>query len=620
VGYNRPKYFTLQDGANGTNYAAIFGFKNLLTDPIARGIPNVGLTNFSGFGLTADPNGQLTNVYQLVDHVTLIRGAHNLKFGADLRKVNYNDTGDRDARGSVTFTGAMTANPQSRSGTGVDLADLLLGLPLTAIGSPSPLAGEFNSFGYYPFLQDDWKVSSRLTLNLGVRYELDTRFVEQLNRQSFFDRSYPGGRLLLAGTGQAFIAPNTITSGPATPRGLFPAPKNDWSPRVGLAWRPFGGNRTAVRMGYGIFYTMVDGQTQRQLERNPPYVNIVSVSANQDANSTSSAAIQVANLFPAAGSPTSRPQIYTDVGNRRTPYVQQWNLTIQQSLASSTLLELGYVGSEGTHMVFYAAGNQAPLDVNPSQPTTLVSRQPFPLWGSDMRTSENAGTYSYESGFIKLERRLSHGLSLLAHYTFSKNLGLASDINEAATNFLNPGIDKGRTLNDIEHYAVFTATWEVPVGPGKSFLGSGALSKVLGNWMVNSIVTIRGGFPFTVFASGDVCNCGLAGLGEGSDERAQQVGAAWSGFTQSRFEWFNTAAFVQPRQGTLGDSGNNILSGPGSANVDFSAFRIITLREKAQLQIRSEFFNLFNHVNFGNPGTTVGTSTYGVITDRKSVV
>jgi hypothetical protein len=131
--------------------------------------------------------------------------------------------------------------------------------------------------------------------------------------------------------------------------------------------------------------------------------------------------------------------------------------------------------------------------------------------------------------------------------------------------------------------------------------------------MTNSIVTLRGGFPFSVGASGDVCNCGLAGLGEGSDERAQQVGDPWSGFTQSRTQWFNTAAFIQPRQGTFGNSGHNILSGPGGATVDFSLFRIIPVGEKARFQIRSEFLNLFNRVNFGNPGSTVGTTSYGVI-------
>ncbi|HYM05108.1 MAG TPA: TonB-dependent receptor, partial [Terriglobales bacterium] len=244
----------------------------------------------------------------------------------------------------------------------------------------------------------------------------------------------------------------------------------------------------------------------------------------------------------------------------------------------------------------------------------LVSRQPFPLWGAEMRTTKDSGNSSYHAGFVKVERRLSHGLSLLAHYTFSKNLSMISDINEAAVNFYNPGLDKGRSLNDIQHYAVIATTWELPVGPGKSFLTAGPLSKIVGGWTTNTIITFRGGFPFSALASGDVCNCGLAGLGEGSDERAQQVGDPGSSFTQSRVQWFNTAAFAQPRQGTFGNSGKNILSGPGAANVDFSVFRIISLRERVKLQIRSEFFNLFNKVNFGNPGTTVGTTSYGVIT------
>jgi hypothetical protein len=138
---------------------------------------------------------------------------------------------------------------------------------------------------------------------------------------------------------------------------------------------------------------------------------------------------------------------------------------------------------------------------------------------------------------------------------------------------------------------------------------TGPLSKILGNWMTSSIVSLRGGFPFSVQASGDVCNCSLSG-----DERAQQVGDARSGFTQSRIKWFNTAAFVQPRQGTFGNSGQHILSGPTAATADISLFRIVRVREIANFQIRAEFFNLFNHVNFGNPSATVGTASYGIIT------
>ena len=609
LGYNRPKYDILQVGSNGTNYASIFGFKNLLNDPLVYGLPNIALTNFSGYGLVADPNGQLTNLYQIVNHVTLIRGAHNLKFGADLRKTNFNDVGDRNARGSLTFTGALTADPQNRSKTGVSLADLLLGLPLSANGSSTPLAGNYNSFGYYPFFQDDWKISSRLTLNLGMRYELDTRFEEVQNRISYFDRSFPGGRLLLAGTSQAFIAPNTLTSGPATPRGLFPADKKDWGPRVGLAFRPFNNSRTAVRAGYGIFYTMNDGQTQRQLERNPPNAAVVSLTADQDTNSTGPAAIRASDLFPVSGAAAIRPLIYTDIGFRPAPNVQQWNLTIQQSLPANTLLELGYLGSKGTHLVAYTQGNEAVLDADPTHPTPLISRQPFPLWGASLRTTQNAVNSSYQAAFVKLERRLSGGLSLLAHFTFSKDLATITDINESAANFYNLRLDRGRSLNDIERNAIFAITWEVPVGPGKSFLTAGPLSKILGNWETSSIVSLRGGFPFSVYASGDVCNCSLSG-----DERAQQVDDPRSGFTQSRVKWFNTAAFVQPRQGTFGNSGQHILSGPGAATVDFSVFRIVRLRERASLQIRGEFFNLFNRVNFGNPGATVGTANYGIIT------
>src|SRR5260370_921333 len=284
-----------------------------------------------------------------------------------------------------------------------------------------------------------------------------TLFEELQNRISYFARSSPGGRLLLAGTSQAFIAPNTLTSGPATPRGLFPAAKKDWGPRVGLAFRPFNNSPTAIRTGHGIFYTMADGQTERQLERNPPGAQVVAGAAEQDANSTGPAAV------------------------------------------------------------------------------------------------------------IKVERRLPSGLSRVAPVTFSKEIATSTDINEAAANCYNLRLDRGRSLNDIGRSAIGAVAWEIPVGPGKSFLTTGPVSKILGNWQTSSIVSLRAGFPFSIYASGDVCNCSLS-----RDERAQQVGDPRSGFTQSRVKWFNTGAFVQPRQGTFGNSGKHILTRPGAAHVDLS--------------------------------------------------
>src|SRR5262249_13598492 len=200
LGYNRPNYFLVQENSESTNQATALGIKNLLQDPKAFGVPSLGISGFSGIGDGTEPNGQLFNIYTLINQFTLIRGAHTIKLGAEGRKTNYNDRGEIDARGAYSFTGALTANPQNRAATGVSVADLLLGLPLTAAGESTSLSGNFNAFSYAAFVQDDWKASSRLTLNFGLRYELNTRYQEVQNRQSYFDRNFPGGRLLLAGT------------------------------------------------------------------------------------------------------------------------------------------------------------------------------------------------------------------------------------------------------------------------------------------------------------------------------------------------------------------------------------------------------------------------------------
>lgn len=608
LGYNRPNYFLVQEGAYGTDYATALGIQNLLKDPKANGVPNLSLTGFDTIGDGTEPNGQLFNIYILIGQFTLIRGPHTIKFGGEGRKTNYNDRGEIDARGAYGFTGALTQNPQSRTNTGVSVADLLLGLPLTASGESTSLSGNFNGFSYAFFVQDDWKVSSRLTLNYGLRYELNTRYQEVQNREAYFDRSYPGGRLLLAGTSEAFIAPGSIVTGPATPRGLFPTNTGDFGPRIGFAYRPFGDNKTAIRAGYGIFYSMVDGQAIRQLERDPPNGQIISLSADQNENSSSPTALSVTNLFPASGAPASTPTVYTDIGARGDPSIQQWNLTVQRQILPNTLLEIGYLGSKGVHVPYYSNGNQAVLDVNPANPTPILSRRLFPLWGSGMRTTGGDGISSYQAGYVKLEKRLSDGLSVLTHYTHGKSLDYSSQVNETIRTIFNPRLSKGRSLYDITDRIVFSGTYDLPIGKGRRFLSSrGVAGSLLGNWQMNTIVSLQSGFPFFVGASGDACNCGAG------SETADEVGNPLTGFPQNRLEWFNTAAFAQPPAGRYGTAGRNILSGPWQDTVSLSLFRIVPIKERIRLQIRGEFFNLLNRVNFGLPGSTVNTPTYGVI-------
>jgi len=267
------------------------------------------------------------------------------------------------------------------------------------------------------------------------------------------------------------------------------------------------------------------------------------------------------------------------------------------------------MGSHGVHQVYYSQGNQARLDANPSSPTPILSRRPFPLWGSSMRTTGGDGTTSYHGGYVKLEKRFSGGLSFLTHYTLGTALDYSSQVNETTRNFYDPTTSKGRSLFDIRSRAVLSATYELPVGRGKRFFSSGGVvSQVLGNWQVNTIINLHSGFSYFVTVSGDACNCGA------SAQTANQVGDPKSDFEQSRTKWFNTAAFAIPPNGTFGNSGRNILSGPWQANLDVSLFKIVRFGENIKLQIRPEFFNAFNRVNFGLPGSTVASPTYGVIT------
>jgi hypothetical protein len=607
LGYNRPRYYQLQDGAYGTNFSAQLGLKNLADVPAAYGNPVVSTTGYAGIAASdIYPSNQLSNIYQIVEQLSLTRGRHSLKIGADLRKINYNDETERQVRGNLSFTGGLTANPASPAGTGMSLADLLLGLPLTSNGSRTSLAGVFNGYNYGFYFQDDWKASPSLTINLGLRYDLNTRLVNKLNHITLFDRTFPGGRLLLAGTNQTYIPGIGYGTGPYTSPGLLPSNLNDWQPRIGIAWRPFNDNRTAVRAGYGIFFSQIELQDLRTWLRNPPFGDIASLQSDQNGNSNSPTVIKVTDLFPAAGSSLSQPSIYSAGDRGRDPYYQQWNINVQQSLGT-TLFQVGYIGSKGTGLAQRINANQATLTPDPLHPTSIQSRTPYPLFGSLIRLTQDAGSSTYHALFAKVERRLSSDLSFLASYTYSKAIDEASLIDDNARNIYDLSLDRGRAAFDLRHNFALSGTYELPFGKSKRYLTGGVAGAIVGGWQFNTITTIRSGFPFTVNANGDACLCGA------SPQTAQQVGDAGSGFTQSRLEWFNTAAFAQPLAGTIGTSGRNILNGPKAVTVNLSLFRNFRFADRANLQFRVEAFNIFNHTNFGIPGSTVGTSTYGVI-------
>jgi hypothetical protein len=395
--------------------------------------------------------------------------------------------------------------------------------------------------------------------------------------------------------------------GPATPRGLVPTDANNWAPRVGLAFRPFGHNRTAVRMGYGIFYSMIQLEDWRTFVRNPPFGEVISLLADQDANSASPSALRITELFPDRGTPAARPAVYAPTKSYPEPYYQQWNFSIGQELPGRILLETGYIGSKGTRLTQRFSANQASLDPDPSRPTNILTRRPYPLFGNEIRVDEPGSNSTYHAAILKAEKRLARGFSFLVTYTYAKSIDGASAFGEMPRDIYNKRLNKGRSSFDIRQRAVFSGTWELPFGAGKPYLSRGFAGAIAGGWQVNAISAVRTGFPFSIGISGDTANNGA------SSQLAQQAGNAWEGTVRTRERWFNTAAFAEPPRGTFGSSGRNILDGPGSWEVDLSLFRNIPVGERVKVQVRGEFFNLFNHTRFGQPGGTVGTTGYGLI-------
>jgi len=601
LGYNRPVYLILQQGAFQTDYARNLGLSNLLTDPVGWGVPQINPTGFSGIGSDSNPTTQVSNVYQLVNHFSFTGSSHSVKFGTDLRKTNYNDRSERNVRGTFGFTGAMTADPARASTTGVSIADLLLGLPLTATGSNTSLAGNFNGFSYAFFAQDDWRVSKRLTLNAGVRYDLNTRYTDVQNRLTVFDGTVTGGRLLIAGSSKAFVPGRGVIDGPATPRGLIGTDTNNWAPRVGFAIRPFGTGRTVVRGGYGIFFETVELQDLRTFVRNPPFGAVTDVRSDPNANSSSPAVLRIGELFPATGSLSARPSAFSPTFDYPDPNYQQWNFGIEHEVIRNTVIEVSYIGSKGTNLVQRLNVNQATLDRDPSRPTTVLSRQLYPLFGT-IRVTENAANSTYHAMIVRFERRLSKGFSFLTSYTYGKSLDAGSLIDDQPRDVYNKGLSKGRSDYDIRSRFVLSGTWELP---GKGVRGP--LGWLTRDWQMNGIFTKRTGYPFAVAARGDVCNCAAA------DQTAQQVGDPWAGTVGTRQRWYNVDAFVNPAQGTFGTSGRNILDGPGETTINASLFRSFRFSERFRLQFRTETFNLANHPNFGLPNAQIDNPNNGVI-------
>jgi len=557
------------------------------------GLSLITITGFSPLGDEGNnPQNSVTNVYQFLNNSSYVHGNHLLKFGADLRFSQQNAFRDVESRGRLQFSpfGQVTFNA---------LADLLLGFPfLTSVAhvdNPQQIRTESYNF----FINDSFRVTPRLTLNGGLRYEYNSPPVDDEDNANLYDVATRS--LVRVGTN-------------GLPRSGFDADKNNFAPRVGFAWSVR--EDTVVRGGYGIYYDQSPLAPAEALYFNSPFFD------NNIFFSLQGLPLTLNNPFPSFF-PFALPDSALAIQrNLRTGYMQHWNFNVQQQVGSTGLVEVAYVGSKGTKLL-------TARDINQPQPGILPPGLPFvprpDFRFDDIDLLESRANSNYNALQVRYQQRLTRGFSALASYTWSKSIDDASNFFSSAgdpnfpQNSYNVAAERGRSNFDVSQRLSASYSYELPFGKGRQYLADeGWVSTLLGGWETLGIVTLQSGRPFTVALPSEIDNSGTGRsiLGFGANDRPNLVGNPELS-NPTTLQWFNTAAFEFPFPGTFGNAGRNIVEGPGFQNVNMSLVKNTKLTERVNLQFRAEAFNLFNHPNFNLPDNFLGSPTFGRITSAR---
>jgi hypothetical protein len=565
------------------NIPGVINPNNALSD----GLPVMTFTGYTAIGDAGNsPTNIGTNNYQWDDDLNVVRGKHSLDFGFDLIRLEYNMFQTGAEHGSEAFASRYS---------GLAWSDLLFGAPTSGTYSfPSEVGLRQSDLSFYA--QDNYKVSSRLTLNLGVHYEnfLGWPWSEVHNKEYAFVPSISTTALEQVGT-------NGI------PASGLSGNNANFAPRVGLAYKVT--NKTVFHAGFGIYYAAPDVGNSSSLSANVPVDDYWAFNnpATYVSGATSSSVFNYARNGYAHTSVTSGSALqpntpaYAVDPNAKTPYTEQWHASIEQEIPFSTVLKFAYIGTKGTHLDNFRDINTNQLGANGA--TTVTANRPYGnIAGTttyvfaQINELETRQISSYNALQVTAERR-AHGLGFLASYTYSHALDEGSGESATVTDPYNLRYDYGNADYNVPNRFVASSNYQLP------FKGSGLLGPLERGWQVNGIAQFFDGLPFSV-ASGTA-------LGDGLTPRAQLLPGFGNGSLpkgqRTLSQWFNTQAFAIPAAGTWGNSGRNILQGPGTKTVDFSLFKDTHLTETKVLQLRAEAFNLANTPQFNNPAATVGT-------------
>jgi hypothetical protein len=571
---------------------ARYGIKGIPAHGRLFGLPLFTLSGALGYANLGEPgsmpNFKISQVHQYLNNLTWNRGNHNFKFGADLRWNRSDIFGGASSHGNLTFDGQFTR---------VSFGDFLLGMPGSA-GLTTQLIGNMRFRNYMFYALDDWKLTPRLTLNVGLRYELTTPWFEKYDNMNQID--------IQAGPAFNTIIQAGHCGSSYSCRGLVNTDANNWAPRLGLAYQL--GGRTVLRAGGGVFY---GGQGSLGADgrgiNNWPYNRSVTAQST-----TTAPALRLSDGYPTnflGGTDTPPQNLNWTVWEKNfpSPTVYQWNFAVQQELVAGASLTVAYVGSSSNYLMDAYNWNGS----EPGPPATERQRRKIPAWNNvNLRTP--FGASNYHGLDAQLERRYAGGLTLTAAYTWSHSIdNIPEQFGSGGgglMDYRNFDLNRGNSNFDLRHRFVAAAIYELPLAKGRQ----GALRHVFGGWQLSSLVSAQTGHYFTVTVPNARTRLGATCIGNWWPDRIADPTLE----TRTADRWFDQAAFILPRDSAgnwrIGNAGRAILSSDGPFNLDFGLMKAFPLTESVRLQFRWETFNLTNTPTLGDPNSNIESPDFAI--------
>jgi hypothetical protein len=587
--------------------------------PITWGIPNVVFNGggFTGIGDANDgPFANNNNTLQFVDKLSWIHGKHTFAFGFEYNRQNFNQVGNQFSRGVFTFQANATKNPVDGSG-GYSFAEFLLGRLFVSTNAAAVADAKFQRNVFHTFIDDTWKVTPKLTLSLGLRYELTPPFTNTLGNYftvkipkiefianapqadwPFFVRQGKGCTDPYEGLAIRWTSTNAVCGGGLN-NNLRETKYKNFAPRLGIAYSP--NDKTVIRAGFGIFYM--------QDIANAEYFDMArNIAARVDLTTTPANPVTWNNAIPGGNGTFVQvppPFAWAAAYDHATPYTMQYLLSVQRQLNANWLVEVGYLGSQSRHLYGFQNINQA----LPGPLNSINSRRPFANFGVLSYVNDGFNG-NYNAASVKLTRRFSQGISLTTNYTYAKSIDNASGTRTQGLDTLFPqdssclSCERGLSSFDVRHRWVLGAVYELPIGRGKPLnINNSVANAFIGGWQLSTNTTIQSGVPQTL-------NIGInnAGTNNPLPDRPSYSGTG-TGYAADRTpsRWFDPASFIVSPQGTFGNVGRNTMLTPHFQSIDMALAKNFTMpySERHALQFRVEAFNVFNHPVWGAPNGNI---------------